>query len=60
MIAVIAHELQHALEVAEHHEVRDSHALASLYRRIGVEAYRGRYDTQAAQFAGKQVRYELG
>ena len=59
MIAVIAHELQHAIEVAEHHEVRDSHSLANLYRRIGLEPDRGRYDTQAAQLAGKQVRNEL-
>src|ERR671910_455932 len=49
MIAVIAHELQHAIEVAEHDEVRDSHSLAALYKRIGIEARRGQFDTAAAQ-----------
>jgi hypothetical protein len=59
MIAVVAHELQHAIEVAEHDEVRDSHSLATLYKRIGIEARRGHYDTLAAQTTGWRVRVEL-
>ena len=59
MIAVVAHELQHAIEVAAHHEVRDSHSLAALYRRIGIGAGRGAFDTLAAQMTGARVRVEL-
>lgn len=61
LIAVAAHELQHAVEVAMHPEVRDSVTLGLLYERIGVRstAARERYDTAAAQLAGKRVRAEL-
>jgi hypothetical protein len=59
MMVVIAHELQHALEVAAHQEVRDSKTLGELYRKIGVEARRGRYDTLAAQATSVRVRIEL-
>lgn len=59
MIAVVAHELQHAIEVAEHNEVRDSHSLAALYQRIGIQARRGQYDTLEAQATGWRVRVEL-
>jgi hypothetical protein len=60
MIVTVAHELQHAIEVAQHQGVRDGKSLAELYRRIGVEARRGRYDTVAAQTTGSRVRVELG
>lgn len=59
-IAVVAHELQHAIEVAAHAEVRDSRSLAQLYRRIGIEAHRGGYDTVAARVTGWRVRTEVG
>ena len=59
-ISIVGHELQHAIEVAEHGEVRDSHSLAALYRTIGLEAPRGRFDTAAARTIGKRVRAELG
>ena len=60
MIAVVGHELQHAVEVAAHTEVRDEKSLASLYAQIGIEGERGRYDTTAAQATGIRVRKELG
>jgi hypothetical protein len=60
IIATIAHELRHVLEVAADLTVRDVHALASLYKRIGNPVPGGqRYDTVAAQDAGRTVRLEL-
>jgi hypothetical protein len=60
LISLIAHELQHALEVAASPEVRDEQSLITLYRAIG-HGPRGqhKYDTIAAQNAGRQVRTEL-
>jgi hypothetical protein len=58
--AVIGHELQHALEVAEASEVRDQRTLAGLYERIGTHgASAGRFDTRGAQKAEQRVRAEL-
>jgi hypothetical protein len=59
-IALIGHELQHALEIADATEVRDSTALIGLYERIG-HASNGdhAYDTEAAQDTGRIVRREL-
>jgi hypothetical protein len=60
LISLIAHELQHALEVAASPDVRDEKSLITLYQAIGHGA-RGqhKYDTVAAQNAGRQVRTEL-
>ena len=59
-IAVIAHELQHALEVADDRAVTDDAGLTTLYRRIGHASYGSRgFDTDAAQTTGRQVRDEL-
>ena len=61
LISIAAHELQHAVEVAEHAEVRDPASLAALYERIGIPGVvKNRYDTAAAQSTGKRVRAELG
>lgn len=60
LLAVIGHELQHALEVAENPSVRSSDDLAVLYRRIGVQgASTDRFDTAAARSIGRRVRAEL-
>jgi hypothetical protein len=60
IISTIAHELRHALEVAEHADVRDVKALEDLYKRIGTPVSGGRgFDTDAAQTAGRTVRREL-
>jgi hypothetical protein len=59
-IAVIAHELRHALEVAEAREVRDQASLIKLYQRIGYSgAGWHSYDTDAAQTTGRRVKTEL-
>ena len=59
MIAVIAHELRHALEVAGEDSVVDEKALAAFYKRIGDSAHGdGAYDTEAARVAQRVVRNE--
>jgi hypothetical protein len=60
LIAIVGHELRHALEVAECPEVKDEASLIALYQRIG-HASQGphQYDTAAAQATGRQVRAEL-
>ena len=60
IIAVIGHELRHALEVAEDTTVVDDATLAKLYRRIG-RASDGRkgFETEAARATGLRVRDEL-
>jgi hypothetical protein len=60
LLATAAHELQHALEVAQHEHVRDSDDLAVLYQRIGIPGHsHKRYDTAAARDTGRRVRQEL-
>ncbi|MGH9310646.1 MAG: hypothetical protein ACRD1U_14815 [Vicinamibacterales bacterium] len=60
MISVIAHELRHALEVADDPAVVDDHGLMVLYRRIGHVTYGADgFDTDAARETGKRVRNEL-
>lgn len=60
LISTFAHELQHALEVAAHEDVRDAAGLASLYERIGIRGHdHTRYDTAAARVMGRRVRQEL-
>ena len=62
MIATLAHELQHALEVSAEQEVVDQRSLLALYKRIGRPNSAGlieAWETKAAQDAGIQVRREL-
>ena len=59
-IALIAHEMRHALEVAADRDVRDTAALIRLYERIGHSSGGEHvYDTIAARDTGRQVRREL-
>lgn len=60
LIALVGHELRHALEVAESPDVRDEQTLIALYERIGHNGSRQhQYDTIAAQDTGRRVRMEL-
>ena len=62
MIATVAHELQHAVEVIEDESVTDERSLTNLYRRIGHQnqsASPDGWETVAAQETGWQVRREL-
>ena len=62
-IAMLAHELQHAAEIADAPAIVDEHSLAREYERIG---YRGHalhgglaFDTKAAVDVGRRVAEEL-
>jgi hypothetical protein len=61
-IALLAHELRHALEVATDPSVTTRQAFVALYERIGlpVPGSSSRFDTPAAQEMGRMVRRELG
>jgi hypothetical protein len=60
VISTIGHELQHALEVADAPGVRDAESFRKFYERAGAGfSPAGSYDTQAAQIAGRKVRFEL-
>lgn len=59
-IEVIAHELQHAIEVAQNPSVVDEKGLLDLYQRIGYLSFEDRgFDTRAAKRTGEIVRQEL-
>lgn len=62
MIATLAHELQHAVEVIEDQGVTDQRSLEQLYKRIGrpsTGTVPAGWETEAAQRAGLRVRREL-
>ena len=62
MIATVAHELQHAVEVIEDETVVDEKSLTALYKRIGRQnssVTPVHWDTTAAQDTGFRVRREL-
>jgi hypothetical protein len=56
---LLAHELQHAVEIAERAEVRDDAAVRALYRRIGRARGGDAFETDAAQGVEFDVRSEL-
>ena len=58
-IARLGHELQHALEVSVAPEVKDAAGLAALYRRIGWEGEKDRFETDAARATGNRVRSQI-
>jgi hypothetical protein len=58
-IALIGHELQHAMEIARATEVRDASSMIKLYERIGHASGEHAYDTEAAQDTGRIVRREI-
>ena len=59
LIASLAHELQHAIEISCHPEVISEAALAALYRRIGDEHEWCMFETEEAVQAGRVVRTEV-
>lgn len=63
VIAALAHELHHVVEVSEHPEVRSERTLQALYQRIGhvsrTTARVSGWETQAAIDVGWNVRREL-
>jgi hypothetical protein len=61
MLAVIAHELTHTIEVLDHPEVVDVSTLDAMYRKIGTPEVTGHngYETSAARSAGDAVLSEV-
>jgi hypothetical protein len=58
-VALLGHELQHAVEVAEAGDIASSDDMRTLYHRIGVRTGPDAYDSMAAREAGYTVRDEL-
>lgn len=61
LVAVVAHEMRHALEVLEQKEVVDVPTMEAMYRKIGTPLTGGMtgYETSAARAAGDAVLSEL-
>jgi hypothetical protein len=57
-VPLLAHELQHATEIAGAIEARDETGLRQLYDRIGLTGGRDRYETTAAAEIERRVRAE--
>lgn len=62
-LAMLGHELRHAVELADAPHVRDEPAMARLYQEIGFERSEGPvnrpFDSDAAIEAGYQILREL-
>jgi len=58
-IAALGHELFHALEVANAPEVKDARSFVKLYRRIGWESTKDRFETQGARDMSDRIRKYL-
>ena len=57
---LIAHELQHAVELAEDRSVRDSAGVRALYARIGTDpAAHHTFETMHARLTERQARREV-
>jgi len=59
LVALLGHELQHVVEVAEHAEVQSADDLRDFYRRTGVRTGTDTFDSEAARHAGYRVRAEI-
>jgi hypothetical protein len=57
-LPLLAHELQHATEIAGAIEARDENGIRELYNRIGVWGGADRYETRAATDVERSVRAE--
>ena len=61
-LAILGHELQHAVEIADAPGATDQESVASLYRTIGFRSDTGRrdcYDSRLAIDTGLQVQREI-
>lgn len=59
LVALLGHELQHAVEVADHLEVQSADDLRGFYRRAGVRTGPDSFDSNEARTAGYLVREEI-
>src|SRR5262245_41516770 len=58
-IVILAHELQHAIEVLEAADISTENAVDQLFERIGFRVYGGAVETQAALDVDDVVKREL-
>ena len=61
-IAILGHELQHAVEIADEPSVSDQAGMAALYRRIGFRSANDRtdcFDSLPAIAAGQLIQREV-
>jgi hypothetical protein len=60
-VALLGHELQHALEVANEPSIVDDKSLNAFYREHGISTstYRNNWDTEAAQLVTRAIRRDL-
>lgn len=58
-IALLAHELEHATELADAPDVNDMEGFLALYQRIGKPSGWHQYETAAAQETARLVRREV-
>ena len=63
LMAIVAHELQHAAEIASARAVIDDNSFGRLYRKIGfptcLSPETNQFETPAAVEAGRRVRAEV-
>lgn len=59
LLPALAHELQHAVEIARAAEVVDERTLQALLRRIGWEWRHTVFETEAALAVEERVRWEV-
>ena len=57
-LPLLAHELQHAAEIARETSVRDDKAMRRLYQRIGSEAWDDTFETIEAMEVERRARAE--
>jgi hypothetical protein len=59
LVALLGHELQHAVEVADHAAIRSAEDLRVFYRETGLRTGPDSFDSEAAREMGYLVRAEL-
>lgn len=59
MVALVGHELQHAVEIASAPRVRDRQSMALLYLGMGENRNHSHFDSVAARVTQERVRSEL-
>jgi len=59
LIATLAHELQHGVEITQAPDARDRESIEALFRRIGFERDEPHFETAAALAVERRVRHEL-
>jgi hypothetical protein len=59
LIPLIAHELQHAIEIADCPDARDDGGVRRLFQRIGHQHGTDKFETEAAGDIERLVRQEI-